>query len=323
MALKNVYKRALAWVAAILLVLLTLTVGGSFYMLDYSLSPDPNRSDVDSVYRYMYSHAPDMEPWVDSLRAAHLLRDTFITMDDGRRAHAIYLRCDTAKGRTAVLVHGFHDSTPKYLFIGRMYHRDLGFNLLVPDLNAHGLSDGDAVQMGWLDRLDVKRWTEVAHDLFATTGDSVCLVVHGISMGAATTMCLSGEELPPYVECFVEDCGYTSAWDEFSQELHRRFSLPDFPLMYSTSLLCQLRYGWNFREASPLRQVAKCRRPMLFIHGGGDTFVPTSMVYPLYEAKPQPKELWIAPGSEHARSYLEHPAEYTEHVKAFADKWMK
>lgn len=56
---------------------------------------------------------------------------------------------------------------------------------------------------------------------------------------------------------------------------------------------------------------------MLFIHGDADTFVPTWMVYPLYEAKPEPKELWIVPGATHAMSYKDYPQEYTEHVKKF------
>lgn len=45
------------------------------------------------------------------------------------------------------------------------------------------------------------------------------------------------------------------------------------------------------------------------------------MVYPCHEAKPQPKALWIAPGSAHAVSYRDHKKEYTERVKAFVEKW--
>ena len=62
--------------------------------------------------------------------------------------------------------------------------------------------------------------------------------------------------------------------------------------------------------------------PMLFIHGDADTFVPTWMVYPLYEAKPEPKELWIVPGATHAMSYKDYPQEYTEHVKKFVGKYI-
>jgi fermentation-respiration switch protein FrsA (DUF1100 family) len=59
---------------------------------------------------------------------------------------------------------------------------------------------------------------------------------------------------------------------------------------------------------------------MLFIHGSTDTFVPTHMVYPLYEAKPGVKALWIADGAEHALSYKEHKAEYVSRVRDFVIK---
>ncbi len=144
-------------------------------------------------------------------------------------------------------------------------------------------------------------------------------MVHGISMGAATTMNVSGEQLPSCVSSirFVEDCGYTSVWDEFSYEISEEFHLPDFPLMYTTSLLCKLKYGWSFDEASPLRQVAKCRAPMLFIHGDNDTFVPSRMVHPLYEAKTGQKSLWITKGTKHAVSYDDYPEEYVQRLKSF------
>ena len=112
-------------------------------------------------------------------------------------------------------------------------------------------------------------------------------------------------------------------WDEFGWEAKKRFGVPEFPLMYTTSALCKLMYGWRFGEASALKQVAKCHKPMLFIHGSKDTFVPTDMVYPLYEAKPQPKQLWIARGSIHARSYNDYPEEYSRRVASFVGKYIR
>ena len=68
-------------------------------------------------------------------------------------------------------------------------------------------------------------------------------------MGAATTVCVSGEPQPPFVNCFVEDCGYTSVWDEYAGELKNQFGLPAFPLLHLASWATRLRYGWDFREA--------------------------------------------------------------------------
>lgn len=315
-------KRTLYTAGGVIAALCVIIMCASVYMLGYSLTPSPDRQNVDRAYERLFERVPDMRQWVDSLKNNNLLRDTFIDAADGRRLHALYLRCDTAHGRTAVLVHGYKDTAVKFLHFGRMYHRDLGCNILMPDLSAHGLSDGMAIQMGWKDRTDVIRWTEVADKLFRDSTGKTRMVVHGVSMGAATTMCVSGEVLPEYVRCFVEDCGYTSVWDEFAVQLKEQFGLPELPLMYTTSLLCRVRYGWSFGEASPLAQVAKCRRPMLFIHGDKDTFVPTWMVYPLYKAKSGAKELWIARGSEHAAAFTDHPDEYRRRIGAFVNKYM-
>ena len=169
-------------------------------------------------------------------------------------------------------------------------------------------------------RKDVLQWMDVAHHIY---GDSTQMVVHGISMGGATTMMVSGEELPDYVKCFVDDCGYTSVWDQFKKELKEDFGLPAFPLMHTTSLLCDWVYDWNFREASALEQVKKCHLPMLFIHGEKDEYVPTRMVYELYNAKTEPKELWTVPNADHATSYKLNKEIYTQKVKQFIDKYIQ
>ncbi|MGM9742288.1 MAG: alpha/beta hydrolase [Candidatus Cryptobacteroides sp.] len=314
-------RKALYISAGIIIVILAVLTAASFYMLRFSLAPDPNRRDTDSTYNILYSRFPDMKPWMDSIRSGGHLRDTFVVSPAGERQHAYYLACDDACGKTAVLVHGYKDSAIKFFYFGRMYNRDLHYNVLMPDLHAHGLSDGNDIQMGWKDADDVLNWIKVAEEIFRDENHKTAMIVHGVSMGAATTMNVSGKELPEYVNAFVEDCGYTSVWDEFSMQLKEMFGLPAFPLLHSTSLLCNMKYGWNFKEASPLISVSRCTRPMLFIHGDADDFVPFSMMQPLYDAKPEPKEFWVAPGSAHANAYRDHPEEYTAVVRQFLDKW--
>lgn len=313
-------KRIVYAVMAVAALFIAATAFGSFYLLDYALAskPESHRKNWGKAMAWY----PELRPWLDSIKHEQAWRDTFAVMPDGTLAHAVYISSRKAGGRTAVVVHGYTNNSIDMLHIARIYNKEMHCNVLLPDLHGHGQSGGSDIRMGWLDRLDVLRWIRLAPQMAAVPDDSLRLVVHGISMGAATTMCVSGEPTPSYVRCFVEDCGYTSAWDEFAHELRGRFSLPEFPLLYTSSWLAECKYGWSFKEASPLRQVAKCRKPMLFIHGSKDTFVPTWMVYPLYGAKPKPKELWIAPGSEHAFSYRDHREEYTRRVCKFVGKYM-
>lgn len=308
-------------------------------MLNFSLRPDHRGKDEATSMQYLHQTYPHLKQWTDSLQHASALCDTFIQNAEGKQLHAYYVRAARPTTHTAVIVHGYTDNAIRMLMIGYMFSHELGYNILLPNLQNHGQSEGEAIQMGWKDRLDVLDWMEVANELYSLKPDSTDtestdtesidpptiatqMVVHGISMGAATTMMVSGEELPAYVKCFVEDCGYTSVWDEFSKELKVQFGLPEFPLMHIASLLCKQQYGWSFQEASALEQVKKCKLPMLFIHGDADDYVPTWMVHTLYEAKSQPKELWIVPQAEHATSYQMYPDEYTQKVKAFVSKYI-
>ena len=316
---KNTMKNKLFRGFGILLILCLIGIaGGSFYMLSYSLTPDKGQNDEDRSYQKMVADYPFLEKWVDSLRGISALRDTFIVNREGIRLHAYYIAAGAPTSRTAVVVHGYTDNAVRMFMIGYMYERELGYNVLLPDLQYHGRSEGKAIQMGWKDRLDVMEWINVADQIF---GGHTHMVVHGISMGAVTTMMLSGEVLPACVKCFVEDCGYTSVWEQFSKELKEQFGLPAFPLLYTASWFCDWKYGWNFQEASAIRQVEKCQLPMLFTHGDQDAYVLTEMVYDLYKAKPEPKQLWIVPGAAHAVSYKENPKAYTEKVRAFLERY--
>lgn len=309
------HKRILAITGSLFLGTAVAIMVGAWLLLDYSLKPGGRGRDVPGAWRDMEAAYPGLTAWRDSLQRTGAWRDTVVLAADGTRLHAYFVRAARPTRRTALLVHGYTDNAVRMMMLGRMYGRDLGYNILLPDLRYAGGSGGDHVQMGWLDRLDVRRWLDAVPGAF---GDSATVVVHGISMGAATTMMLSGEtNLPRRLHAFVEDCGYTSVQDQFRKELRGRFGLPAFPLMPAASRLCRLRYGWDFNEASALRQVRRCQLPMFFIHGDRDDFVPTAMVHELYAAKPAPKQLWVAPGSAHARSYHDHPAEYTARVAAF------
>ena len=302
-------KKAIWKIVIILAMVVATVMSVSYFMLHYSLAPDEHRTDTATCYRLLFESYPETRPWIDSLRRAQALRDTFVTMPTGERHHALYVRRGSRK--TAVVIHGWRDCSIDFLFLARLYEHFLGYNIVMPDLHAHGLSEGDMIQMGCLDRKDAVHWLTV----FQTD----TMVVHGVSMGAATTMMTSAEPLPPGIRDihFVDDCGYTSVWDEFSGEIQNQFGLPPFPLMYTTNLLCKLWLDWSFNEASALDAVRRSPHPMLFIHGSADTFVPTAMVHRLYAAKPSKKTLWIAPDAKHAESYLTHKAEYLHRLRDF------
>ena len=306
--------------AAVLMAAITLNscfVGK--YMCNYALKFNPHGvEDIERTRHKADSLLPGSTAWFDKLAGDGVLKDTVILGYEDAHIHGFYVpaaRPAEAQG-TAIVVHGYSDNHFVFLYLVRMYRDEFNYNVLFPDLQYHGYSEGDYAHMGWYDRFDLMKWIEVAHDIFQDD----FMVLHGVSMGAATVMMTSGEDLPEYVRAFVEDCGYSSVWDQFAANLKQSFHMPPFPILTSANIVCKKKYGWSFKEASCVDQLAKCDRPMLFIHGDADDFVPFSHLQKNFDAKKKGyKDMWVAEGAVHANAFAKHPEEYKQKVSGFLE----
>ena len=90
----------------VVLVMLGL-YGASNYMLNYSLNyPKEERMTSEHWKNRMKKECPWMIGWMDSVYQHHCVKDTFVVMPSGYKAHAIYLYAPEATEKTAVVVHG-------------------------------------------------------------------------------------------------------------------------------------------------------------------------------------------------------------------------
>lgn len=255
-------------------------------------------------------------------------RDLFIQSHDGLRLHAHYFegRYDQQhthqQHTTAILLHGYKSQVSHMYPYASMYIKR-GYNVLIPDLRSHGQSEGCYITMGVHESKDVILWIQ----LLAKQNPKLSVVLHGVSMGAATTMLVAGQNPKP-VKLAIEDCGYTTAWEIFVNELDRRYHLPPFPLLNIAELCAQMRAHFRFTNPAPIEAVTKTTIPLYCIHGSEDDFVPTSMVYKLYETYSQThpdvdsseQRLWVVDGAAHAESIFKDKNAYEAFVSsALAD----
>ncbi len=304
----------------VLLLLLAATLWAATKVLDIAVHPEDNHTrDYEYWFERVYNKYPELEQWYDSLSSHQLMRDTFLLANDGLKRHAIILQHDSLATGATVVVHGYKDDCIDMMRYYYLHYEVLHRNVIVPELQAHGRSEGEDVRFGWLDRLDCSQiWLPMAHELWP----GLDIVQHGLSMGGATTMMTSGEEFADTlrVRGFIDDCGYSDTYSLFTYQLRQEYNLPAFPILNAADWICSLRYGWRPSEASALTQLAKCELPVLFIHGDADDYVPTEMVYRCYEAKQQGyRELWVVPGAAHAASIHKYWDDYCQHVRTFID----
>ena len=203
--------------------------------------------------------------------------------------------------------------------VGPFYY-EKGYNILAPDLRGFGDSDG-SVALGCLESLDVYDWLNVLNDKY--NADQI--IVHGVSLGAATTNFLSGIDQfmangPTKIGALkslrelkviglVEDCGYTDMED---------FANETFLLMLNIGLTKD-NFDYYSKATNSLKY---CDLPMLVIHGTMDTTVKPENADRVKNAVNGPVDQWKVSGGVHAFVIMGmNKDDYKEHVQDFIDKY--
>lgn len=237
-----------------------------------------------------------------------------ILSEEGLRLTATMLWAEKPTGKTVVAVHGYRGNGIRDFAGSARFYHELGYNLLIVNNRAHGNSEGKWIGFGWNDKNDIRRWCEYLVDREQGNAQIVLL---GVSMGGAAVMMAAGEDLPSQVKAIIEDCGYSSVWEQFWHVYPEKCKFPKRFTMSIASGMNKLINGFTFKEASSILQLKKNKRPVLFIHGGADDFVPTKMVYDVFSATRGAKRLLIIEGAGHALSVVKDPQKYFGTIEQF------
>ena len=93
------------------------------------------------------------------------------------------------------------------------------------------------------------------------------------------------------------------------------------PLAWLIVGMTSLRLGANLFHYEPIRWVGKISpRPILFIHGDHDQYLPD--FDQLYAAARQPKELWRLPEVGHCNASQYYPEEHARRVIEFFSRYL-
>lgn len=296
-------------------LLLALLIACGWYLCDVTLKRGvtvfaAKNSSNDSELNTMSLRSEQFRDFMEN-NSEH----EYMVNDKGYRLHALKLTADPHSDKWIIVCHPYRSRAKD---MGAMCSSfvEWGYNVLALDARAHGNSNGKMIGMGWMERSDTMLWIE---KLLAEHPNAE-IALYGVSMGGAGVACVCGEALPPQVKCVIEDCGFSSVLKIFKMHQRRMFKLPAFPLLYVSSLICKLRVGYFFGEANAAAQVAKCRIPILMIHGLDDKFVPPQMLDDMYNAAKCEKQKLLIPGAQHGESEAVAPELYRKTVKEFIEK---
>lgn len=218
-----------------------------------------------------------------------------------------------------VILHGYNGSMEDIYDIA-MHYVEKGYNVLMPDLRAHGESEGSFFGMGWLDRMDVINWI----DVILKDNPSAEVVIHGIDMGADAALMLTGEPVKSSVKAIVAEGAYTNAWEVVKQEYKTRHEKwPVFPLLHMINPVMKVWAGYSLKEADAVKQVKNSNIPILLIRGENDTYATEEMTNQLDKAIASEHEVFTVPTGTHEDCRYAEPENYYKKTFDFVGKYIK
>ena len=233
---------------------------------------------------------------------------------DGRHLAATFYAPQKLGNRWAILVHGY-GRDQRYAGDYAEAYLERGYRVLTPDLCASGESEGRYITMGVKESEEIALWAAKIKE----KDPDAEIVLHGVSMGAATVVIAAGKCDVPGLAAVIEDCGYTSAYEMFGNQLGVIFGLPEFPIMTCVDIVSGIKTGVKVSGAAPLEAMPSIKVPVLFIHGDADTLIPPAMMEELFAACRTKKAKLVVEGAGHGDAMKKDGKKYWDAIFSFLE----
>ena len=216
----------------------------------------------------------------------------------------------------AICFHGYRSTSLRDFCGGAILAMEQGHNVLLVDQRAHGKSSGHTITFGVRERLDCVDWI---HWGMERLRPDVPIFLYGISMGAATVLMASGEDLPANVRGIIADCPYSSPYD-LIRKVCKDQKYPPALTMPFIQAAARIFGGFSLKECTAAEAVKRTRIPILIIHGEDDRFVPCAMSAEI--CGPSVRRHTF-PDAGHGISYMKDTPRYHRLVKEFLKEIMQ
>lgn len=226
--------------------------------------------------------------------AANIERDSFLTAD-GLELQGAWAWQDDPEADVVVYFHGKGRDIE-----GQFTHRveplwSLGYSVYIFDYRGYGLSEGSQEGQGILEEDGL---AAVEHVIEVTGREPEELYWYGLSLGGAVASHTT-DELP--ARALVLESVF--AGTDYMVDGSIQLDLPDSWFVGATA-----------DNAEALRQA---QAPVYVIHGLADDFVDPSSGLVLFDAAPEPKQLWRPEGVGHDDLVEQLPEAFAENVGTF------
>ncbi|HEY9625294.1 MAG TPA: alpha/beta fold hydrolase [Crinalium sp.] len=217
----------------------------------------------------------------------------------GVRLHSWWVPARGREVGVLLYLHGNGENVGANVAQTARFH-NMGLSVLVIDYRGYGRSNG-----GFPSETKVYQDAETAWQYLVNERNIPAerILLYGHSLGGAIAIDLATRH--PDAAGLIVQSSFTSMRDMAYRTTPYGFLPIDLILT---------------QKFNSIAKVSSLKMPLLFIHGTADWDVPSDMSQTLYEAAPNPKEVWMVPGAGHNDVAETAGEQYAQVVEAFIQR---
>lgn len=235
-----------------------------------------------------------------------------VRSDDGKKLVGRYY--DKGSDTTVLLLHGYQSTSFNNFSSSLRFFLSSGYNVLMMDQRAHGMSKGRFTTAGCKEKYDLINWISWAE----SNADCKNIFIYGISMGATTIGLASDKIRSPKVKGLIMEAGFTSFYDEVwfgSGKILMKKAALNYVVLCARYLLKA-----DIKE-STAEALSRTAIPVLFLHGDADTEVPMAHTRESFNACASDKHLLVVNGAPHTLCHFIGKETVENKIKEFITKY--
>lgn len=276
-----------------------------------------SRPDINKAYAMV----DESDSWYDTIKTVHnslaLIKQNHsevleIISEDNLKLKGIFYPCNNSK-KTMIWVHGYTSHAERESALPGLFYRSLGYNVLIPYLRAHDISEGKYISFGSLESEDLMIWVRKVNELIID-GD---IIIHGLSMGGGTTLFASNKEMEN-VKCLIVDAPSTSIRGFFEGVSKEVFNNDANKIANYAIKKYYKEFKRNVDDYEAINIVKNSKYPILLTAGSNENM--EDILNELANNNPHETEILILPGCNHGNGMYKQTKLYQDRIISFLNK---
>ena len=276
------------------------------------------RPNIDNAYKMV---GPE-DSWYDTITKVHNSlveiqknesEKLQITTHDALTLKAVYYPC-AGSNKTAIWIHGYTSHAERESAFPMLFYRSLGYNVLIPYLRAHGISEGKYISFGALESLDMSAWVDLVNEKHPDGQ----IVIHGLSMGGGIALDLAVKKLKN-VKCLVIDAPSYSISGFFSNVAQHASPKNHEKIFHHLCQRFRREFDANVMDFDRIENIKQGRYPLLLSAGSMEE--QDEILLRIKDNNPMESTILILPGCNHGNGMYKQTEMYQRAIRAFLDQY--